>query len=76
MSQSKTLKDTVIYTPIKLEGPDRAKALKLVQKLTGEIVSDASFMEDENLVDGMKIIYKDKLWDFSLQSQLQSIVGE
>ncbi len=63
-----------IYTPIKLEKEEKNKAKKLIRELTGDNVEELAFYEDEELLDGLKIIYKDKLWDFSLQSQLASII--
>lgn len=63
-----------IYTPIKLSDNEKKKAKNLVKRLTGENIAEINFREDEKLIDGLKIIYKDKLWDFSLQNQLNSII--
>lgn len=64
----------IVYTPTKLSDQEKLKAKNLVKQLTGESLEEVSFLEDQKLIDGLKIIYKDKLWDLSLQNQLSSIV--
>jgi len=63
-----------VYTPKKLTKTEEVKANQLVKRLTGEKVDEVSYIVDENLLDGLKFVYKDKMWDFSLQNQIDSIV--
>ncbi|OGM20532.1 hypothetical protein A2714_04040 [Candidatus Woesebacteria bacterium RIFCSPHIGHO2_01_FULL_38_9] len=62
-----------IYTPRELKKDERLSLKKMFTKLTDTNVDKFSFVKDESLLDGVKIMYKDRVWDFSLSGQLKSL---
>ena len=62
-----------VYSPRKLDGSEKANAEKLIKKLTGESQKQIHFYEDKKLIDGLKINYQDKLWDFSVKGQINEL---
>lgn len=63
-----------IYSPIELSSKEKKKVYGLVTKITGEPISSCVFKKDESLIDGIKIYYKDKLWDFSLSTKVTKLL--
>lgn len=60
----------IITTPSIFGASDRKKAIKFATKLVKGKKIDTEFEIDPSLLDGMKIRYKDKVWDMSLQSKI------
>ena len=69
------LRRALVYTPKKLTKSEEVKVNKLVNKLTSENIDEINYIVDEKLLDGLKLVFKDKMWDFSLQNQISSIVN-
>lgn len=59
-----------IYSPKKLDASEKKMAEKMFTNLAGESPKKINFYEDKTLIDGLKISFKDKLWDFSLRAQI------
>jgi F0F1-type ATP synthase, delta subunit (mitochondrial oligomycin sensitivity protein) len=70
------MKKTQVYSPRVLNSEEKNKVSKLIFESTGEAKSDVSFYVDESLIDGLKIIYNDKMLDLSLEGQIKSLKGE
>jgi len=66
-------KRAVVFAPTNLKESEKKNVLSVISKLTGEKIESVDFRLDESLIDGLKIIYDDRLWDFSLSSQLKNI---
>jgi len=62
-----------VYVPTKLNFKEKQNIKKMVNKLIGEDIKKMDFIEDPDIIDGMKIEYKDRLWNFTLASQIQKI---
>ncbi len=62
-----------VYTPRELKKNERLNLEIMFKKLTDTDVVNFSFIKDESLLDGVKIMYKDKIWDFSLAGQLRKL---
>jgi F0F1-type ATP synthase delta subunit len=62
-----------IYVPRELSNKEKEKAKKLIANLTGGEANVFSFKVDTSLLDGMKIIYNDRVWDYSLSGQIRNI---
>ncbi len=69
------INEASVIVPKKLDKTEKVKTMKLISRLTGEKVRGVNFYEDKSLLDGMRIFYKDKLWDFSLQTQIDSLIS-
>lgn len=69
--QKRVTKNTAqIYSPRELENNEKAAIKKMIVKLAGEEVYDFVFIKDESLIDGLKVRFSDKIWDFSLAGSL------
>src|SRR3989344_8818075 len=64
-----------VYVPKELTKQEKVKVGRLVNQLTGERVDSINYFVDDKLIDGIKFVYKDKMWDFSLQNEIASIVN-
>jgi len=62
-----------VVSPRKLTLTEKKDIEKLFSKLVGEVPTRIIFSQDEKLIDGLKISFKDRLWDFSLRKQISSI---
>lgn len=62
-----------IYSPRDLKKKEKEKIKMFIEKLTSIRVSDYFFERDEKLIDGIKIVIGDKVWDFSLSRQLKEL---
>jgi F0F1-type ATP synthase delta subunit len=62
-----------VYVPKKLNLKEKQNVKKMVIRLIGEDIKKMDFIEDPNIIDGMKIEYKDRLWNFTLASQIQKL---
>lgn len=62
-----------VISPKVLSNEEKDRAVKLVAGLVGDKKVNINFTIDESIIDGLKIEYKDKLWDFSLAKQISSI---
>jgi F0F1-type ATP synthase delta subunit len=65
----------VVLAPRLLKSQEKEKVKKFVGKVVGENLQDIVFVKDETLLDGIRIETKDKVWDFSLSSQLSRFKG-
>lgn len=59
-----------VYTPRKLTRNEYKRIEKLILKLAGIKPEKISVTIDEDLIDGLKISYKDKIWDMTTLAQL------
>lgn len=59
-----------VLTPRTLKVQEKTKIKKFVGKVVGETTQEIVFAKDATLLDGIRIESKDKVWDFSLSSQL------
>lgn len=64
----------VITTPIALTQTQQLSAIKMVTKLSGVEGLDYTFVQDDQLIDGMKVAINDHLYDLSLDGQLKSVL--
>lgn len=65
-----------IYSPVELSEREKKNIHGKVNKITGEQIHSCIFHKDESLIDGMKVYYKDKLWDFSVSSKINKLLNE
>jgi F0F1-type ATP synthase delta subunit len=65
--------DAYVYAPRNLNASEKKDLQKLFVNLTGETPHKIVFYEDKTLIDGLKIMYKDKMWDFSVKGQIDKI---
>lgn len=61
----------IVYSPRKLSSEEKEKLKRQIDVPEGESIID--FAVDESLIDGLKIIYNDKMLDLSLDSQIKSL---
>lgn len=61
---------TTVLTPRALTPQEKVKVKKFVNRVVGKDTKEIIFVKDETLLDGVRIETKDKVWDFSLSSQL------
>jgi len=64
----------MVITPLKLTRKEEELATKLAQKLMKTETLKVEFSVDPEILDGMKLKYKDKLWDMSLSGQLDNML--
>lgn len=64
-----------VVSPIELDALKREKIQKLIKKLTGLKNFEVNYETDESIIDGIKIMYQDKMWDMSLSTQIKKIVN-
>lgn len=64
-----------VLTPRALKAEERMKVKKFVGKVVGKNVNNIVFVKDETLLDGIRIESKQKIWDFSLSSQVNRFRG-
>ncbi len=76
LQKEQSLKKAYVYTPMVLKEVERKKITREIIRITGEAIESFVFEIDENLIDGVKIYYKDKLWDFSLSSQISKFLSK
>ena len=62
-----------VFSPRKLSATEKNMLKGSFKKLTGTIPLKVKFATDKTLIDGLKISYKDRLWDFSLLKQIESL---
>lgn len=65
-------KKAFVYAPKDLNIAEKKQISIMLGKLTGEKIENYVFQKDEKLIDGLKIFYKDKLWDFSVANQIKT----
>lgn len=64
----------IITTPIALTQTQQRSAIKMVNKLSGVENLDYTFVQDDRVIDGMKVTINDHLYDLSLDGQLKSVL--
>jgi F0F1-type ATP synthase delta subunit len=62
-----------VVTPIKLSEEEEGKTYELVKKLTRRDNFKIDYKVDSKILDGMKVEYRDKLWDMSLSGQIENL---
>lgn len=70
-SESSTLH---VYVPKKLSINEKEKMLKLCMNLKDVKTTNILYHVQPSLLDGVKIIYNDKVWDYSLSNKLSGLV--
>jgi F0F1-type ATP synthase delta subunit len=73
LQKEKQSKKALVYAPVDLKVADKKKISMMVARLTGEKIESFVFHKDESLIDGLKVFYKDRLWDFSVSSQIKKL---
>ncbi len=63
-----------IYSAKDLSVKEKLNAQKFVKNLIGDTPKQILFSKDETLIDGLKISYKDKMWDFSIRGQVSKLI--
>lgn len=71
---SGNLNKATVITPVALSLVEQKKAVELVARLTKHKKIEIDFKEEPKLVDGIKVIYGDKVWDLSLSGQVESLI--
>jgi F0F1-type ATP synthase delta subunit len=74
LKETEFSKDAFIFSPIALNQKETEKAKKLVYKLSNEQPGKVNVIVDESLIDGLKIVYKDNQWDFSVAGEISSLI--
>lgn len=62
-----------VYSPKVLAKEEAARVQELAGKLSSNKKISVEFVVDRTLIDGLRIEYKDKLWDLSLSKQINSL---
>lgn len=73
LRKEKNSKKAIIYSPIDLKDSEIKNISSFLTKLTGETIENLEIQKDESLIDGLKIFYKDKLWDFSVSGKIKKL---
>jgi F0F1-type ATP synthase delta subunit len=68
--------EAIITTAITLDNAKKLNAKKLAIKLIKKDDLQFSFVTDSAIIDGLKINYKDKVWDLTLKSQLTKLLNQ
>lgn len=71
----KNVKDEKVHvvSPRDLTKSEKESVLKTVVKLVNNDKVKIDYSVDDSIIDGLKIEYKDKLWDLSLAKQINSL---
>jgi F0F1-type ATP synthase delta subunit len=62
-----------VYAPVEFNKEQKLQTQKLIVKLTKDDQLSIDYVVDRKLIDGLKIVYNDKVWDFSLATQIAQI---
>lgn len=62
-----------VTSPRALTKSEQEKVFFLTKKLIKDETLKVDFLEDGTLIDGLKIEYKDRMWDLSLRKQINSL---
>jgi F0F1-type ATP synthase delta subunit len=65
-----------ILTAVQLNEVNKKKAESLAKRLIKETNLIFNFQQDVSIIDGLKINYKDKVWDLTLKSQLTKLLNQ
>lgn len=71
---SGNLNKATVITPVVLSPAQKKRATELVARLTKLKEIEIEFKKEPKLVDGIKVIYGDKVWDLSLSGQVESLI--
>ena len=63
----------IVYSPRELSSEERENLSKQLLESKEKLSSEVEFVVDESLIDGLKIVYNDKMLDLSLESQIKSL---
>lgn len=69
----KMKKNVVISTPIVLTADQKKSAVKLAHKLIGSSDVEIKYISDKTILDGIRVEYGDKVWDYTLASLLERV---
>lgn len=67
-------KKAVVISPTPLSELQKVKSKEIVKKLTKDSSVFVEFKIDPEIIDGMQIVYEDKLWDLSVSGQISEII--
>ncbi len=62
-----------VISPKVLSQSEKEKVSNMVAKLVNNKKVNIDYIIDDSLIDGLRIEYKDKLWDLSLARQIDSL---
>jgi F0F1-type ATP synthase delta subunit len=71
-----TKPEVVITSSVALDSTRQNKAQKLAARLIKENNLQFKFVSDSTIIDGLKINYKDKVWDMTVKSQLTKLINQ
>ena len=63
----------IVYSPRELSSEERENLSKQLLESKEKLSSEVEFAVDESLIDGLTIVYNDKMLDLSLESQIKSL---
>jgi len=66
----------LVLSPIELSAIQKIKTQQLITKLAKQQVIDINFKVDSQVVDGLKIIVGDQVWDLTMAGQINQLADK
>jgi F0F1-type ATP synthase delta subunit len=62
-----------VWTPVEISAYEKKQAIRLVGNLVKKEKFEIQFKFDSEMIDGIKVKYKDQVWDLSMAGKLKTL---